>query len=65
VVNWSPISRGGPSSEGLDHEGILPTRSKVQHLLGTYSNLWGHQNVQGLTPLECIQTFGAIRRSKV
>lgn len=33
----------GPSGEGLGLEGLLPSRSKVQHLLGANNSLGPHQ----------------------
>ena len=36
----------GPSGEGLGLEGLLPSRSKVQHLLGANNSLGPHPLVK-------------------
>ena len=36
----------GPSGEGLGLEGLLPSRSKVQHLLGAINSLGPHSLVK-------------------
>jgi hypothetical protein len=44
---WRMPRQGvGPSGEGLGLEGLLPSRSKVQHLMGANNSLGPHPIVK-------------------